>query len=114
MKINFITLIISIAIAGLIAFGVYAANNDETYRILITIGAGITVFITLGGLLAVSSPNGSTLNIKVVSVLFLIAFTLEHIIFSLAGVAMTPYIIITGILLLVYILICYSIFRALK
>ena len=114
MKINFITLIISFAIAGLIAFGIYAGNNDETYRILITMGAGISLFITLSGMLAVSSPNGSALNIKVVSVLFFIAFLLEHIIFSLAGVAMTPYIIITGILLLFYVLICYSILRALK
>jgi len=114
MKINVVMLIIAIAIAGLIAFAFFAGNEDEAYRILLTAGAGIVMILTLSGFLVISSPNGSTLNIKIVSVFFLIAFVLEHIIFSFTGVAMAPYVIITGILSLVYVLICYSIYRALK
>ncbi|GHV33387.1 hypothetical protein AGMMS4952_25200 [Spirochaetia bacterium] len=46
--------------------------------------------------------------------MFFIALLVEHIIFSFAGVALTPYVIITGILLLLFVLISYAITRALK
>jgi hypothetical protein len=73
MKINHILLIIAIAIAGLSAFGFYAANSGEAYCVLITIGSGLSLFIPLCGLLALSfEGRGGSLNIKVVSVLFFI------------------------------------------
>jgi hypothetical protein len=114
MKINWFLTFIALAIAALAAFGFYSANVDETYRALITIGAGLSLFITLGGILALSSPNGGSLNIKVTSVLFFIALLIEHLVFGFTAIKLAPYVIITGILLLVYVLICYAITRALK
>ncbi|GHT99097.1 hypothetical protein FACS1894142_6310 [Spirochaetia bacterium] len=115
MKINPVLLIIALAIAALAAFGFYSANNGEAFRWLITAGAGLSLFVTLSGVLAFSADGGGgTVNIKVTSVLFFIALLVEHIIFSLAGVALTPYVIITGILLLLFVLISYAITRALK
>jgi hypothetical protein len=46
--------------------------------------------------------------------LFFIALLIEHLVFSFTAVKPAPYVIITGILLLVYVLICYVITRALK
>ena len=77
MKINWFLFFIALAIAGLAAFGFYSANNNEVYRWLITIGAGLSLFITMGGVLALSSPNGGSLNIKVTSILFFIALLIE-------------------------------------
>jgi hypothetical protein len=114
MKINWVLALISLAIAGLIAFGFYSGNSDETYQLLITIGSGLSFLITLGGLLALSSLHGVTVNIKVTSILFFIGLLIEHIIFSFNGVKLAPYIIITGILIMVYMLVCYGIIRALK
>jgi len=114
MKINWVLAIISLAITGLIAFGFYSGNSNDSYQLLITIGSGLSFLITLGGLLALSSPHGGTVNIKVTSVLFFIGLLIEHIIFSFTGVKPAPYIIITGILILVYVLICYAVTRALK
>jgi len=115
MKLNVVLTLISITLAGLAAFGFYTANENDTYRLLITIGSGITLLVTLGGLLALSSDNrGTIMNIRVVSGLFFLIFLIEHIVFSFTGVKYTLYIIITGSLMALYVLICYMTIRALK
>ncbi|MDR2177776.1 MAG: hypothetical protein LBP20_07025 [Treponema sp.] len=115
MKVNPVLLVISFAIAALAAFGFYMGNAGETYRALIAAGAGFSFFATLGGLLAFRTDGGgASVNIKVVSALFFIAFLIEHLVFSFTAVRLTPYVIITGLLLLVYALICYALARALK
>jgi hypothetical protein len=114
MKINVALLLISLAIAALAAFGFFVGNGDEPYRLVITIGSGLSFFVTLGGVFALSAANGGTVNIKVVSALFFIALLIENVVFSFTAIRLAPYVIITGILLLVYVLIVYAITRALK
>lgn len=114
MKINVVMLLIAIAISALSAFGFYSGNSNETYRLLITLGSGISLFVTLSGVLAFSSPHGGSANIKIVSAIFFIIILVEQLIFSFVNISLAPYIIVTGILLLLYFLICYAITRALK
>ena len=114
MKINIVTLIVAFGIAALAAFGFFMGNSGETYRVLITVGSGLTLFATLGGLFALSSPHGGTVNLKVVSLIFLIVFIIEHLIFSFTSVRLTPYVIITGVLVLLYVLVSYAVFKALS
>jgi len=114
MKLNGFLTFISAALAGLIAFGIFIANSGDTYRVLVTIGAALSMFVTLGGMIAVSSPNGGTMNIRVVSGLFFVALLITHIVFSFVSISLPPYVIITGLLLMVYLLICYGVMRALK
>jgi hypothetical protein len=114
MKINWFLFCIALAATGLAAYGFFAANSGESYCLLITAGSGVSFLVSLGGLLALSPPNGGTANIKITSALFFIALLVEHLLFSFMGVKPAPYVIITGILLLVYTLVCYAITRALK
>ena len=114
MKINVFPGIVSATIAALIAFGFYTANDGDTNRILFTAGAWVSLFATLGGTIAVSSPNGGTMNLRVVSGIFFFVLLIAHIVFSIAGIGFSPYVIITGILLLLYSVICYAVMRALK
>jgi len=115
MKLDMIKTIITVALAGLTAFGFFVANEDDTYRILITIGSGLSVLLTLGGFLALASPNhGLMVNLKIVSCLFFIVLLIVHIIFSIAGIYFPAYIIITGVLIVIYLLVSYSIIRAIK
>ena len=115
MKINPFLACIALAIAALAAFGFYSANaGDETSRWLITIGAGVSFFVTLGGIIALSSPNGGSLNIKVTALLFFLAFLVEHLVFSFIALRLAPYVIVTGILLLLFVMILYAIIKALK
>jgi hypothetical protein len=116
MKINIIFVIIILAIAGLTSYGFFAWNEAEPYQLLIAIGAGVTLFLPLGGLLALSSDRqGSVGNIRACSVIFLILEIISNIIFSLIPlIKPAAYVIVNGILFLVYILIVYVIIRALK
>jgi hypothetical protein len=115
MKVNFVMLIVALAIAVLIAFGFYSGNKGETYVWLITIASGIMGFIALSGTFAVSfEGRGSTGNVRVVSILFFIAYIISNFIFSFFKLIPAPYIIINGILFLLYILIMYGIIKALR
>ena len=115
MKFNLFLVFISIAFAGLAAFSFFITNMDAPYRIHITVGSGLSLFVTLSGMLALTlSHRGATLNVRFVSGLFVTVLLIEHIVFSFISASFPPYIIITGVLLVLYILICYLIIRVLK
>jgi hypothetical protein len=110
MKINVVFLLISLAISALAAYGFYAVNSEETYCLMITIGGGLSLFFPLSGLLALNAGGrGGSVHIKVVSALFFIGLLIEQVVFSVLTLKPAPYIIITGILLLVYVLISYAV-----
>jgi hypothetical protein len=114
MKISPVMLAVSAGIAALAAYVFYAGNSGEAYRWLITFGSGISVLLTIGGLLAISSEGGVAVNIKAASALFFALLLVEHLVFSFASVKPAPYVVITGILLLVYVTVAYAVTKALK
>lgn len=115
MKINLVFAGIALAIAALAGYGFYSWNGGESYQWLISIGAGIMLFLTLGGSIAATLKNRGTANIRVLSVIFFIAAIISNIIFSfIPQINSASYIIANGILLLLYILITYSIYRSLS
>jgi hypothetical protein len=110
MKVNVVFLIIVLALSALAAYGFYAANNGETHRLVITIGGGLSLFVPLAGLLALTAGGrGGAVHIKVLSALFFTALLIEQVVFSFVVLKPAPYIIITGVLLLVYVLIAYAV-----
>jgi len=116
MKINVVFLFISLAIASLVGYGFYSWNSEETFQLLIAISTGIMVFITISGIIAIQTAGGkgSVGNIRALSIVFFIIFIISNIIFSsITLISPTSYIVINGILFLVYILIAYAINRAL-
>jgi hypothetical protein len=115
MQINPVMLIVSLAVSVLIAFGFYTANEGEKYLWLITIGSGALSLITLSGILAISfDVRGGTGNYKIVSSLFFVITLLSNIIFSFLNFTLPLYIIVNGILFLLYIVIEYGIIKTLK
>ena len=117
MKVTPVFLLISFAIAALAGYGFFAWNSGGVYQILITVGAGIMLFVTLSGTIALQSAGGrgGVGNIRALSIVFLIIAIISNIIFSLVKLnAPAAYVITNGILFLVYFLIAYAIGRALK
>jgi hypothetical protein len=114
MKINPVMTLIALAIAALATYGFYVSNSGEQSQWLITIGSGVMIFINLGGCLAVSSETrGLAGNIRITSLVFLIIGIISHIIFSsISNPGIAPYIIVNGIILLLFVLIVYSTSRA--
>ena len=117
MKINIITLGIAFAIAALLGYGFYAFNNAEGDIPLVSaFGGGAALFITLAGAIAVGTKEDSnaTPNIRWVSVIFFVVILIEQIIFTVVTFKLPPYIIVTGLLVLIYLLTAYAIGKALQ
>ncbi|MDR2068439.1 MAG: hypothetical protein LBP71_01045 [Spirochaetaceae bacterium] len=115
MKIDPVMLLVSLAVSALIAFGFYTANQGEAYRWLITMGSAFLCCVTLSGILAVSfDVRGGTGNYKIVSALFFIITLTSNIVFDFLNFTVASYVIINGILFLLFIMIEYSIIKALR
>jgi len=114
MKINLVPALIAFAIAALAGYGFFAWNGNETYQLLVAVGAGLFIFITMGGAIAISQGGRGTVgNIRVLSIVFLILAIISNILFSIFALSTpTSYIIVNGILFLLYILITYTVNRA--
>ena len=108
MKIDFVKSIISIAVSSLIAYGFYVFYTQENKDIL-AIGSfiflSITLLFTLG--IRFNLPRTSSL-IRTVSILFFVIALISNLVFHFVNFKSESYIIVIGILLLVYGLIVYS------
>ncbi|MCR4734527.1 MAG: hypothetical protein K5829_05950 [Treponema sp.] len=115
MKPNIFLIILSVLISALAGYGFYAANPDEAFRLLLTIGSALCLAVTLTGTLGIKFESKSgNINFRLVSLIFFIIFLISNIIFGIAGVKQAPYIIINGIFLLIYAIVEYGIIRANK
>ena len=112
MKLNFLQTIIAIAVSILIAYGLYSFHSSEN-KILLSAGSfvflAVTLIITIGA--SFKLPRTTT-NVKVVSGIFFAIALISNLIFTFISFSVPSYVIINGILLLVFILIAYSINKA--
>ena len=112
MKINFVQTIISVAVSLLIAYGLYSFHDSEN-KILLSVGSFIffatTLTLTMGT--NFNLPR-TTANIRVVSGIFFVIALVSNLIFTFINFSVPSYIIVNGILLLVFISVVYSIYRA--
>ena len=108
MRINTVLTIIAIAMAVLIGYLAFSIAEGEKNDIVCGIASKtcITAFlVTIVGLQNDSNKLG--INIKIMSSLFLFVFLISHFCFAAICIKMPYYIIINGILLLIYIVILY-------
>jgi hypothetical protein len=112
MKVNFIKSIIAIAVSALIAYGFYSFHDSEN-KLLLSVGSfmfvAITLLLTIG--ISFDLPRTST-NVRTVSAIFFLVALASNIIFSFVSFSVPLYIILNGILILIYTLITYSITKA--
>jgi hypothetical protein len=112
MKTNPVQLLISIAISALIGYAFYSFSQ-ETNQLVLGIGAFVTSMVTGVFLLAVGHPNAKIrLNISTLSTVFFLLFLMLNSVFAFFSSDITSiYVVSTGLLLLIYIAIVYSISR---
>lgn len=112
MKLNIIPTIISIGISVLIAYGFYNFHNSLNKDVL-TYGSFILSLITLICSLGINfeTPR-TTINIKTISIIFFVMFLISNFIFSYFDLSAPIYIIVNGILFMIFALIFNSIYKA--
>lgn len=114
MKIKTVPAIIAVALCALIAYGFYAGSRSEDQRLWVTIGGGLSLLLTVGAVLGVSlERTRASVNMKIVSGIFAGILLLLNIIFCcFSSFSLPVYIILSGILLLTWLLVVYGIARA--
>ena len=112
MKVNFVQTIIAIAVSLLIAYGLYSFHDSEN-KILLSSGSFVFLMVTLIFAIGTSFElPRTTTNVRVVSGIFFAIALISNLIFTFINFSIPSYVIINGILLLVFILIAYSINKA--
>ncbi len=111
MKINIVPTILAAAISALIGYALYSLCKTEGQEWLLAIGGGLSLFFPLTTTLGVRFADKRTsLNVAVASSVFVTLLLIEQIVFACIHQYLQPaYIITTGILLLLFFLITYSI-----
>lgn len=112
MKVNFIKTAIAISVSALIAYGFYSFHKSDN-NLFLTFGSFVFMLFTLIMSIGISfEQSRSTTNIRVVSGLFFFVGVISNLIFSFLNFSIPSYVIVNGILLLIFALIAYSIYRA--
>lgn len=109
MKFSPILSLISAVIAALLAYLMNYIAGDGQHAMLCTIGSFVCFFSTLMPMMGVSSESERLqANIKVMSTIFMVLFAISNIFFAYKGYDSPLYIILNGILLLIYLAIFYK------
>ena len=111
-QIKFFQLIIAIAISALISFGFYSMDIEEN-KLLITIGGFVFFAVTLACTIGIRFETaGVSTNVRVLSSIFFVVGLLSHVVFSFFSSSIPLYVIVNGILILIYALIVNSLIKA--
>lgn len=111
MKINTFPALIAILVSALIAFGFYSFT-DNAEKLLLAIGGFIFSAVSL--MLFVGAQYGHytrNINVRSTSLMFFGAFMVSNTAFCFMAFEPATYIIINGILFLIFILIIYYLLR---
>ena len=113
MKLNTFTLLLSIALAGIIAFflSFYVSGANKW---IVGIGSLLTLAISLAGTVSLSFDYDRTTTLtRITSGVFFVALLISQIIFTAISSFLFPtYVMVTGGLIILYALIVHGISRS--
>ena len=112
MKIKVIPSILVLGISTILSYGIFSFCTNENATIMAIIG-GLMSFMTLVATLGITlNRQGKSVNIKVVSLIFFVLGLISNLIFAYVHFKISTYIIINGLLILIWLLIVYGISKA--
>lgn len=116
MKIRVVSTLILAGISILAGYAFYAANvhDGNAGRWIMMVCSAVTLFVSLAGGFGIRyGARGSGVGIMVLSVIAAIVHLVINLVATFAPFRAAPYIIVSGIVLLIYIGIVYSMSKAL-
>jgi hypothetical protein len=112
MKIHPLNCLIAVLIGALLTYGITAIDAN-TMKITIGIGCFVFLATTLSGGVGISFAHSRAgVNVRLVSVVFFAIGLLLNLCFAMLAPHQTGYIITSGVLFLLYILIAQAIFSS--
>jgi hypothetical protein len=113
MKVKVIPTIIACGISSLLAYAFYNICHTEGKELLLAIGGGLCIFVTLATSLGLrfEQPRTSA-NVAFVGVVFFLLMLVSNAIFAYSHFVTHSYVIVNGLLLLSFLLISYYVTKA--
>lgn len=112
MKIKAIPLVIVLGISAIITYGLYSFCTSGN-AILLAVFGGLMSLATLATAFGVTFRHqGKSVNIKVVSLVFFVLALISNIVFARCAFKIPTYIIVNGLLILIWLLVVYGISKA--
>ncbi len=109
MKVNVFLTFIGILLALLIGYWVYDVASGKENDALCGACSTICLLATIIPTIGLKYESGRLgINLRILSILFLIIFLISHFCFAVHGVIMPTYLIVNGILLIIYLAILYN------
>lgn len=114
MKLNVTNTVIAVALAALVSYLCYTLSSHESVRTLITAGSFFTSAIALTAALGLRVPEypRTSVLLKTVSSIFSVLLIVDNIAFSFFDFSVPFYIILTGVMLVVFLLAYSSVYNA--
>ena len=110
MKVHPVNTLIAVVVSILIVYGIFTIEGSA-YKEHIAIGGFIFMVSTLVTAIGIRFTNGRKgSNIKLISIIFFVIALLINLTFSLVSLSLTSYIITSGLVFLLYLLIANSIY----
>ena len=114
MKFNTFNAIIALLLAALLGYLCYCINPDQGSDIIIGIASFITIAVPLVAAVAAKVPEypRTSVLLKTTASLFTVASVAVNLIFAFFDFSAPVYIIIVGIICLIFLLVFNGIYRA--
>lgn len=112
MKLNNIPSLLALAISLLFGYGFYAVAGDDPNAALAFMGGSICLFVILFVSMGLSYEDGRKgVSLQVLGFSSAIVMLISQFAFALFGIRTNAYIIVNGIILLLFLSIYYAIYR---
>jgi hypothetical protein len=112
MKVNAITTIISVAISAIVAYCLYSWCKSEN-EFLLCVGGFLSLGLTMMFTIGVSfEQSRTTTNIRFLSGTFFVLLLISNMIFAFVQFSSPTYVLVNGLLLLIWLLVVYGIKKA--
>lgn len=112
MKIDFVKTIIAIALSALLAYACYEICKYEQVQWVITIGAFFTIAIpALFALGVIAKAERSAIVLSILSWVILFVEIITNGVFAFLDFCIPVYVVLNGVILLIYVLVYNSIYK---
>lgn len=109
-----VPVVIALLLGALIGWAIFALSSCEDVRMAFAVVTGIVIFVTCGVGLTVRSDDSprSAWVIRSVSMFVAVLLALVDVLFAIFATTLTWFVIVNGILFLIYLLAVYGVSRS--
>lgn len=111
MKISVFPTLLLLIVAAAIGYLAYhlADSKADPNDIVVGIGTGVSILLTLGCVLGVSIENGRmNVNLKAWSITAFVVVTIVNLCYAVLGVSMPYYVIVLALLLVIHLWVVWK------